>query len=290
MAPASPGDLPSFELLEESADLPVYALPERLATAYAGTLGFGSPCLYANFVESVDGVVSFGPELPSAGGLISGDSPADRFLMGLLRACADTVLLGAGTLRGSPGHRWTPEHVFPAAAEEYAALRRFLGRRPIPRLALISAGGDFDVQHTGLLPGTVIFTGDAGAARLRGRLGPGVAVRSLGDDSSLSMHRVVEELRKDGDLAILSEGGPSVLGQLLRAGLVDDLFLTLAPTILGRSATEQRLGLVEATLFTPGAAPQLDLRSVRRHRSHLFLRYGIGLDGQASTRGSSITP
>ena len=89
------------------------------------------------------------------------------------------------------------------------------------------------------------------------------------------MQRVVDALHDDGDQVILSEGGPSVLGQLLQARLVDDLFLTLAPTLLGRASTEPRLGLVEATLFTPETAPELDLRSVRRHGSHLFLRYGV---------------
>ena len=253
-------------------------MPERLAATYGGSLGFTAPCLYANFVSSVDGVVALGAEHPSAGGLISGNSAADRFLMGLLRACADTVLLGAGTLRDSPGHRWTPEHVFPAAAEEYTTLRRDLGRAASPRLALVSASGDIDVQHTGLVPGTVIFTGDAGAARLRGRLAAGVAVRSFGDASRVTMPRVVEALRDDGDRLILNEGGPSVFGQLLQARLVDDVFLTVAPSLLGRASTEERLGVVEGTLFEPETAPKLDLRSVRRNGSHLFLRYGIEHD------------
>lgn len=269
------GDFPRFELLDERANLPTYALPARLTETYAGTLGFNSPSLYANFVSSVDGVVALGPERASAGGIISGNSAADRFLMGLLRGCADTVLLGAGTLRDSPGHRWTPEHVFPAAAGEYAALRRSLGRAASPRLALVSASGDIDVHHSGLLPGTVIFTSDAGASRLRGRLGSEIVVRSLGDQSRISMQRVVDAIHDDGDQVILSEGGPSVLGQLLQERLVDDLFLTLAPTLLGRASTEPRLGLVEATLFTPETAPKLGLRSVRRHGSHLFLRYGV---------------
>ncbi len=271
--------LPAFELLEERTDLPAYTLPKRLAAAYGGSIGFGSPSLFANFVSSVDGVVTLGPGHPSPGGLISGNSVADRFVMGLLRACADTVLVGAGTLRDSPGHRWTPEQVYPDAAEEYAALRRSLGRSASPRLAVVTASGDIDVRHNGLLPGTVIFTGDGGAARLRGRLGPGVAVRTLGEDSSISISRGVDALREDGDRVILTEGGPSVLGQLLRAHLVDDLFLTLAPTLLGRASTGHRLGLVEATLFAADAAPKLDLRSVRRHGSHLFLRYGIDPGG-----------
>ena len=60
----------------------------------------------------MDGVTALGPEYPSSGSAISGHDPADRFVMGLLRACADVVLIGAGTLRATPGHLWTPGHVW----------------------------------------------------------------------------------------------------------------------------------------------------------------------------------
>jgi riboflavin biosynthesis pyrimidine reductase len=272
-APRTSDVLELFELLDEASGQPVYDLPTRLREVYGGPLGFESPCLYANFVSSVDGVVALGPEHASAGSLISGHSPADRFVMGLLRACADTVLIGAGTLRGSPGHRWTPEHVFPDAAKDFAALRRRLNRTDSPRLVVVTAGGDIDVQHPGLLPGTLIVTSDTGAQHLVTRLPPDVAVRSLGAPTSISVHRVVEALRSDGDQVILTEGGPTLVGQLLRDRLVDELFLTLSPVLLGRSPTERRPGVVDAMAFAVEDAPALSLRSVRRYGSHLFLRY-----------------
>src|SRR6202171_4967365 len=92
--------LQPFEVLYE-ADLPTYKLPADLHHLY-GKLGFATPALYSNFVSSLDGVVSLG-EKPSAGSIISAKYPADRFLMGLLRACADAVVIGAGTLRVTPG-------------------------------------------------------------------------------------------------------------------------------------------------------------------------------------------
>src|SRR5216684_7319202 len=95
-------------------ELPGYPLPPDLERLY-GRLGFSGAVVYSNFVSSLDGVVSLGSR-PSAGSVISGKYPADRFLMGLLRACADAVLIGAGTLRGTPGHVWTPAHVFPDLA------------------------------------------------------------------------------------------------------------------------------------------------------------------------------
>jgi riboflavin biosynthesis pyrimidine reductase len=269
----SPGDLAPFELLFETEGLPVYDLPIRLHDTYGGGIGFGSQCLYANFVSSVDGVVTLGPEQASPGSLISGNSHADRFVMGLLRACADTVLIGAGTLRDSPGHRWTPAHVFPDAATEFAELRRRLNLAESPRLAVVTASGDIDVHHPGLLPGSVIVTSAVGARHLTTRLPTGVEVRSLGEPSCMSVKRVVGSLRDDGDAVILTEGGPTLVGQLLRDHLVDELFLTLSPVLLGRSSSDPRPGLVDAMAFAVAAAPALSLRSLRRHGSHLFLRY-----------------
>src|SRR6059058_3965143 len=97
------GGLPTpLARLHERAGLPFWGLPPPLAAAYGGDLGFARPCVYANFVASMDGVTALGPEYPSSGSAISGHAPADRFVMGLLRACADVVLIGAGTLRATP--------------------------------------------------------------------------------------------------------------------------------------------------------------------------------------------
>jgi hypothetical protein len=145
--------LPSpLTVLYQLAGLPAWPLPPVLAGLYGGDLGFRQPCVYANFVASIDGVTALGPEYPSSGSAISGHAPADRFVMGLLRACADVVLIGAGTLRATPGHRWTPAHVCPAAADSYAAFRRGLGRDGDPLLAVVTARGDVLAAHPALHP------------------------------------------------------------------------------------------------------------------------------------------
>src|SRR6202043_4004688 len=128
---------------------PGYKLPADLRHVY-GRLGFGARAVYSNFVSSVDGVVTVGLK-PSAGSIISGKYPADRFLMGLLRACADAVVIGAGTLRDTPGHLWTPAHVYPALATEFTALRSSLGRSPEPVLVVLTASGDIDFSHPALV-------------------------------------------------------------------------------------------------------------------------------------------
>ena len=56
------------------------------------------------------------PRRAASSRLISEHSDADRFVMGLLRACADAVLVGAGTMRGSLGTLWTAEQAYPPAA------------------------------------------------------------------------------------------------------------------------------------------------------------------------------
>jgi hypothetical protein len=63
------------------------------------------------------------------GGDISGCSAEDRMVMGLLRAVADVVIVGAGTLHADPGHVWTAERIFPDGADDYRRLRRVWGRR-----------------------------------------------------------------------------------------------------------------------------------------------------------------
>ena len=59
--------------------------------------------------------------------MIADGSEADRFVMGLLRACADAVLVGSKTMLASPKGTWRPERVYPPAAEAFAELRRRLG-------------------------------------------------------------------------------------------------------------------------------------------------------------------
>jgi hypothetical protein len=108
-------DRDPLRVLFEQAGLPRYDLPEPLRAAYGGDLGFANPRLFANFVASVDGVVAL-PEGGESGHWISQGNEADRFVMGLLRACADAVIVGAGTLRKTPRALWHADAIYPEAA------------------------------------------------------------------------------------------------------------------------------------------------------------------------------
>jgi riboflavin biosynthesis pyrimidine reductase len=265
---------PPLATLYEQAGLPAWGLPTELADIYGGDLGFPQRCVYANFVASVDGVTALGPEYPSSGSEISGGEPADRFVMGLLRACADMVLIGAGTLRATPNHRWTPSYICPAAADGYAALRRNLGRAGDPQLAVVTLSGDVPAGHPAFGAGAVILTTTAGALRLRGRLPRACTIVDLGDRPTLRSGELLAALAALGGSTVLTEGGPRLLGALVADSALDELFLTVSPVLAGRAETS-RSGLVAAQELLPAQAEQADLVSVRRRASYLFLRYRL---------------
>jgi riboflavin biosynthesis pyrimidine reductase len=267
-------DLEPLAGLFERSGLEDFGLAEELAAAYGGPLGFPTPRLYANFVASVDGVVAIPGELQSSH-LIAAGSEGDRFVMGLLRACADAVLIGAGTLHGSPRTRWTAEHAFAPAAQLYAELRRSRGRPPQPTLAVLSGSGRIDRRHPGLAERTLVLTSEQGAARLGRGLPPSAAIVPIGGAPPLDVAVAVEALRAGGHELILCEGGPSVFGALVEAGLVDELFLTLAPLLARRSGADRRLGLLETAEPLPGRTSGCRLLTLRRAGSHLFLRYEL---------------
>jgi riboflavin biosynthesis pyrimidine reductase len=258
-----------FEVLYEAGALPAYKLPADLRELYGG-LGFAERVVYSNFVASLDGVVALG-STPSAGSTISGKYPADRFLMGLLRACADVVLIGAGTLRATPGHLWTPAHVYPEMATEFLALRSALGRTTEPQLVVVTASGKLDASHPALVKGAIVMTTTDGATAIGNRLPKTCEVVALG--KQLDLRQVLAGLRSRGLNVVLTEGGPHVIGQLIEAGLLDEAFLTVAPVIAGRKDGDQRLGMVEGVELLPGHGAWGRLSSVRRHGDYLFLRY-----------------
>lgn len=285
-SPPSVGLPAPLTVLYQRAGLPTWSVPTLLADCYGGDLGFQRPCVYANFVASLDGVTALGPEYPSSGSTISGRDPADRFVMGLLRACADVVLIGAGTLRATPKHRWTPAHVCPAAADGYLALRRCLGCDADPLLAVVTARGDLPAAHPALQDGALVLTTAAGARRLRGRLPPACTLLDLGAGPSLPVAGVLAAVRNHGGSTVLTEGGPHLLGRLAAAGLLDELFLTISPVLAGRGDTP-RPGLIAGRELLPGRSAWAELLAARQHGSLLFLRYAMRA---GYTQGGSAGP
>jgi riboflavin biosynthesis pyrimidine reductase len=156
--------------------------------------------------------------------------------MGLLRACADAVVIGAGTLRPARRSLWTPGHIYPAAAPAFAELRRRLGRTEQPRLFVITARGELEPSHPALEAGACVLTTPGTAPALRKQLPASSTVVAMGNGSAVDLGDAIALLRSEGHATVLTEGGPTVVGGLLRSGLLDELFLTLSPVLAGRPA------------------------------------------------------
>ncbi len=261
-----------FDVLAKEAGLPTVELPSELARIYGGDLAFAESCVYANFVATLDGVVAI-PELPKSNEVISGGSDADRFLMGLLRALADVVLVGAGVLQASPRGTWRPEKIYASAAEAYGELRQGLRLPPAPEIAIVTGSGSIDPAHPVLARRSVVLTSDEGADRLAETLPETAAVVSLGAQRRFAGAEIVEALRARGHRRILCEAGPHTFGSLVEAGQIDELFLTTSPFLAGNAGAGSRLHLVEGADLVPFVEGRL--LSVRLHGDHLFTRHAL---------------
>jgi riboflavin biosynthesis pyrimidine reductase len=271
-----------LEVLFEAGGLPAVELPSQLRELYGGTIGFHEPRLFANFVSTIDGVVAI-PSIPQSNQLVSGDSVGDRFVMGLLRALADVVLIGAGTLASSPEGTWLPDRVYPPGAEAFAELRDALGKSAKPEVAILTGHGSIAPTHPVLESGALVLTSDPGAERLQNALPAASTILALGAETTIDPRRAVDALHQRGHRLILSEAGPHVYGSLAGAHLVDELFLTISPLLAGDRGHLSRYGLAEAVELMPPAKHER-LLGVRRHGDHLFLRYELtGSGARAGT-------
>jgi riboflavin biosynthesis pyrimidine reductase len=261
----------NLDLLFEQDGLPQVELPDDLRRFYDGGLGFERPRVFANFVETIDGVVAM-PEVARSNAIVSDESDADRCLMGLLRAFADVVLIGSGTMLAAPKGTWRADKIYPAAAASFAELRRRLGKSEHPAVAIVTAGGSFDPGHPVLEAGAIVLTTERAAARLV--VPPASEVVTVNDGDWVEPAAAVAALRERGHEWILSEGGPTLFTSLVAAGLVDELFLTVSPLLAGRLGVK-RLSLADGANLLPHTRVEANVLSIRRHESHLFLRYAL---------------
>jgi riboflavin biosynthesis pyrimidine reductase len=268
---------PLVLLFDEASGEPLPLPPELLALH--GPLRMGSrpdrPTVFANFVASLDGIVAVDPPHGS-GGEISGGNASDRVIMGLLRALADAVVIGAGNLRAEARHVWTAERICPELAGPYARLRAALGKGAAPLQVVVSGSGSVDLSwpvFSGAAPSLVVTTA-AGEARLRAQRSAVRVVVPEPGTGWISLAAVLEAAALGPGALVLVESGPSSTTRFLAEGAVDELFLTRAPILVGRGSAPATLALVEGQVFRPGAL-RGRLLSARRAGDYLFLRYGI---------------
>src|ERR1700722_6551547 len=282
---------PIHTLFGTQPDEPSQAvLPHGLRDRYDGDLCFPPapeerPYCIANFVSTLDGVVSFDLPGQSEGAQISGSNEEDRFIMGLLRASADAVMVGSGTLQSAgPQATWLPESVCPAAKDLYQKYRtEVLRKSEYPLVVIVTATGRLDlasaVFHT---PRTrvLILTTEQGKQSLSQDGSDAVAsveVKALSPgETRISPSAILTWLRQEAGVELLlHEAGPTLFGEFHEGGFADELFLTVAPQIAGRAAAHPRPGVVAEVPFSPATAPWWKLLSAKKAAEYLFLRYHV---------------
>jgi riboflavin biosynthesis pyrimidine reductase len=274
----------SLETLIESRRGRAFPLPPQLARLY-GVFRMPRPRahfhVFANFVSTLDGIVSLQSKGHSGGGDISGFDRQDRMVMGLLRAAAEVVIVGSGTLNADPTHLWTPAAICPELAIDYRRLETALAK-PAPALnVVVTAGGGVNLRlpvfASGIVPALIVTT-PAGARRLLKQKVPNtVQIRAIRRGAGeIPASAILEELnRVNAGRRILVEGGPRLLGTFFQERLIDEQFLSLAPQIAGRDIDDGRLGLVMGKTFAPREPLWGSLIDLRRGKRLLFLRYAF---------------
>lgn len=233
----------------------------ELAAAYAYPEhgpGGREPWLRANMVSTLDGAAQHdGRSQPISGA-------TDMRIFGTLRGLADVVVVGAETVR-QEGYR-------PARArEDFAALREAAGQGPAPAIAVVSASVELDFTlplFTSPLVPTLLLTGAAAAPdRIAAAEKAGVQVVIAGDGMGVDPARAVRALGERGLHRLLTEGGPRLLGQLVAAGVLDELCLTVSPMLTAGDAQRIAGGPRVAVL------KRFELTSLLEEAGFLFSRY-----------------
>lgn len=217
--------------------------------------GAERPFVFVNMIVTLDGRAALDGRTSALG------DAADLELLLELRAMADAVLIGTGTLRAEGYDRLVRSPV-------RRARRKAAGLAEDPLAVVLSRtldlpwkAGLFQAREQPVLAYTVDTAPEPPDVPA-----PVDVVRL----PQATPEAALADLRRRGVRALLCEGGPTLHGALLAAGLVDELFLTLAPLATGEETAPRIVegGSLPAPLrFKP--------RWVVRSGDELFLRYGL---------------
>ena len=276
-------NLTTLEQLFEVEHGNALPLPPELTTLY-GHLSYpayaAKPYVIGNFVTSLDGVAALNAPGHNGGGDISGFNEQDHMIMGLLRATADAIIVGAGTLRVARNHRWTAAHIYPPLTDAYQQLRNSLGKSAPPLNVFVTEHGnislDLPVFQSSEVPVLIVTTKQAQSRIYAQNIPSSVQISILESTGPLNARAILQEVTRVRQCdVILTEGGPRLFGDFLAEKCLDELFLTLAPQIAGRDGHIERPGIVAGKIFAPEHPLWGKLISIKRGGSHLFLRYAF---------------
>jgi riboflavin biosynthesis pyrimidine reductase len=185
-------------------------------------------CLRANFITSLDGGATVGGISGRLGG------PGDRAVFNLLRELADVILVGAGTVRaeGYSGAR-------PSVAQRQR--RQACGQSEVPRLAIVTRSGrvdrDMPVFTRTEVPPLILTCSEATDHTRRGLTSLADVIDCSGDDPTrVEEAAVLAALADRGLYRVLTEGGPTLFGSFVEREMLDELCLTIAPSLVGGQA------------------------------------------------------
>jgi riboflavin biosynthesis pyrimidine reductase len=222
-----------------------------------------------NMVATVDGRATLNGR---SGGL---SDRADRALFHGLRAAVDAVLVGAGTVRTERYGRLIPDE-----GRRQLRVSRGLPEEP---LACIVSGRLAIAEDIPLLaePAARVAILTASAASLPASRAQVEYVRAA-RDGQLDLAAALTQLRERFDVhSVLCEGGPHLAAQLLAGAHVDELFLSVSPTLAGGEPSGgEALRILAGAEFDPPV--ELELLGALAHGSSLFLRYGVSARGRVS--------
>jgi riboflavin biosynthesis pyrimidine reductase len=211
----------------------------------------------ANFVTTLDGAI----EIDGRSGSLGGDG--DTAVFHLLRELTDVVLVGAGTARAE-GYGAA---VMPDARQ---GRRLAAGQLPVPPIAVVTGRGiEADLPLLTPVSGApqpLVLTTAAAAARAPDVVRRRAELVVCGEET-VDLARLLDELAARGLYRVLCEGGPALFSDLTRADLVDELCLTLSPTLAGPD--HKRLIVGQRW----NAAQRLTLAGGLEDNGDLLLRY-----------------
>jgi riboflavin-specific deaminase-like protein len=216
------------------------------------------PFVRCNMISTLDGAVT----VQGRSGLLGG--PSDRKVFQVLRALADVVLVGAGTVRAEG---YGPARLSP----ELRAGRQARGRSPVPPIAVVTGAGNLDWSSpffTDAESRPLVFTTEAAGPETR-RRGEAVAEVVVAGDDRVDPHAVVGHLDAAGLRSVLLEGGPGLNAEVVDAGLLDELCLTVAPRLVAGSGPRAVAG--------PELPSPLDLDPVHLLEEDGFLFYRLAV-------------
>ena len=215
------------------------------------------PWILMNMIASADGGIEIGGVSGPLG------SAGDKDVFGTLRTLPDVILVGSGTA--------IAEDYGPTSTSVSTRARRLAsGAWPVARIAVVSNSLSVDLDGR-LFTGTedqrpIFITSEAADPdRLAEVEAKADVIVTPGQRVDLAAG--LAALRELGARVVLSEGGPSLNGQLVAEGLVDEVCLSLAPLLVAGGARRIAVGAdVDLPL-------ELELTHVLTEDHYLFLRY-----------------